>query len=465
VTWQVYADRGWTYEVLASQSVASSYAAVDVARSSYTGLLGDPLVPAGEKAWCRVVAPTVNVGGVNQRVTAGWVFSGGQWRQFFPDVAASRMSLTTSVVHMVLGAPVTIAGEVAVDGGQVEGGTVVVQLRRPGDEWMEVAHVDVAAGPSPAAWSTTVTSPIGGMVEYRALYSGSAHATPSESPVTVTDGVVDAPGGLKGGAVTDTTLAFSWAAGGDAVWWKVYRNGVYVGTALTPSFVDAGLEPGTAYSYTVVAEAPWGESAKSVPIVGTTSQKAEQRTGATYVDIPAQAAGMYRSDVGWVSGLGQSYYMDPALEMTGWIDYGDHSRVTGLIAAALGADVAANATVGRAYVRLDRVAGFGDVDGGVTVTFIPSPSALDASVGLILPTDMSGAVDAGAPPGGLSDWADIGPLGAALVTGSARSLVIHNSDQRNWLEMRGPSVSSDACLLRLLMEWDYAVSANAGGWR
>ena len=65
-----------------------------------------------------------------------------------------------------------------------------------------------------------------------------------------------APTGLSAITVTDTTADLQWNPAVDnigVVSYTIYRDGSEVGTATATTFVDAGLSPSTAYSYTVTA--------------------------------------------------------------------------------------------------------------------------------------------------------------------------------------------------------------------
>ncbi len=68
------------------------------------------------------------------------------------------------------------------------------------------------------------------------------------------------PGSVTAGAVTTTSVSFSWAASTDPGpgtgigGYYIYRNGTLISTVTSgTSFTDSGLTPGTAYSYQVVA--------------------------------------------------------------------------------------------------------------------------------------------------------------------------------------------------------------------
>jgi chitodextrinase len=84
-----------------------------------------------------------------------------------------------------------------------------------------------------------------------------------------------APASLATGAVTTSTIAMSWTAATDNVGvtgYRVFRNGVQVGTTTGTTYTDTGLAAGTSYAYTVKAyDAAGNVSAASNSATGTTT--------------------------------------------------------------------------------------------------------------------------------------------------------------------------------------------------
>jgi chitodextrinase len=83
------------------------------------------------------------------------------------------------------------------------------------------------------------------------------------------------PSGLTKTGATTTTLSLSWTDSTDpdspVTGYKVFRNGMQVGTPTGTSFTDIGLTDATSYSYTVSAYDPAGNnSAQSAPLVVST---------------------------------------------------------------------------------------------------------------------------------------------------------------------------------------------------
>ncbi len=71
-------------------------------------------------------------------------------------------------------------------------------------------------------------------------------------------------------AVASSQISLSWAAAVSATGYIVSRNGVTVATVTGPGWLDTGLAANTAYSYSVTATSPWGNSAPSVTNSATT---------------------------------------------------------------------------------------------------------------------------------------------------------------------------------------------------
>ncbi|MFG2789468.1 chitinase [Streptomyces sp. NPDC048419] len=95
-----------------------------------------------------------------------------------------------------------------------------------------------------------------------------------------------APGGLKAGTVTSSSVALSWSAVTGAASYSVYRDGAKVQTASGTSATVTGLTPATAYSFQVTAVNDAGESAKSAVVTATTSTGS---TGGGSTDLPTHA--------------------------------------------------------------------------------------------------------------------------------------------------------------------------------
>jgi len=87
-------------------------------------------------------------------------------------------------------------------------------------------------------------------------------------------GGLPAPANLQATAVADTTVSLSWSPVASATGFNVYRDGAKATGNPVPgtSFTDAGLSPGTTYSYAVKAVDSMGvEGAASNPLEVTTT--------------------------------------------------------------------------------------------------------------------------------------------------------------------------------------------------
>jgi chitodextrinase len=107
--------------------------------------------------------------------------------------------------------------------------------------------------------------------------SGAADSSDGSPPMDVADTTPPSvPTGLNQTGSTVTTISLAWSASTDpdspVAGYRVYRNGVQVGTPASPSFTDTGLTIMTSYSYTVSAYDPTGNtSAQSAALMASTA--------------------------------------------------------------------------------------------------------------------------------------------------------------------------------------------------
>lgn len=80
----------------------------------------------------------------------------------------------------------------------------------------------------------------------------------------------DAPAGISAKSTQDA-VTLSWSASAGATGYKVYRDGVLLGTVNGTSYIDSGLLPGTEHTYGVLAYDDGGESEQSVITVRTSA--------------------------------------------------------------------------------------------------------------------------------------------------------------------------------------------------
>ena len=96
------------------------------------------------------------------------------------------------------------------------------------------------------------------------------------------------PGKPVAGAITDTTVAFSWPASTDNVGvtgYRIYRDAAAITTSPSPSFTDTGLAVSTPYKYQVAAlDAAGNESVKSGALKVTTAPSEWERRRAEHDD-------------------------------------------------------------------------------------------------------------------------------------------------------------------------------------
>ncbi len=129
-------------------------------------------------------------------------------------------------------------------------------------------YTDNALTPN-TAYSYTVSA-------YDGAGNESAQSSPPAEATTPTDGQPPSvPTNVQAAGLSSESIRVSWSPSTDNGWvagYRVYRAGALAGTSGTTSYLDTGLEPNTAYSYTVSAyDTGDNESAQSTPPVqGTT---------------------------------------------------------------------------------------------------------------------------------------------------------------------------------------------------
>jgi len=112
-----------------------------------------------------------------------------------------------------------------------------------------------------------------------------------------------APGSLSGSASGQTTVDLVWEPSTDndrVTWYRIYRDGVRVGTTGNTHYRSAGLSPNTAYSYTVTAIDPAGnESPHSNLVSVTTLPTPDTQAPTSPSSLSATASGQTTIDLGW----------------------------------------------------------------------------------------------------------------------------------------------------------------------
>ncbi|MGB2791553.1 MAG: fibronectin type III domain-containing protein, partial [Candidatus Moraniibacteriota bacterium] len=111
------------------------------------------------------------------------------------------------------------------------------------------------------------------------------------------------PTGLSGTATSMTTVDLSWTASTDNVGvagYRVFRDGVQVGTTSAVSYSDTGLTKSTAYSYSVLAyDAAGNPSAQTAPVSVTTLSDTSAPSVPT--GLSGTAVSMTAIDLSWTA--------------------------------------------------------------------------------------------------------------------------------------------------------------------
>jgi hypothetical protein len=419
--------------------------------------------------WVDAQSPSVVVGGVRRQVVRGQVRTPAGWVRFFPHEETTQTVVTDGLsAQLSVGVGSTVRGTVTPFAGGVAGGTVTAYERVAGGAWRAVGQSAVAPAAGAASFGVSVTPTECGTAEFKVVYSGTPTNAGSESAVAVVPVGLNTPAKPTGGAITETTLTFSWAAVPGATSYEVFRNNLLAGTVTGLSFTDTGLAPAMTYDYTVRAKRGTCLSSVSAVLKGTTSRTQVQDTGTATIKIDPLKTGSYRPSDGWgyiSSNVGQGYYSTSSNNYTGVIDFGTNAQFKAKIAAAIGdkgAERAAHLTITKAEVYLFKQTGVGS-SGSVTASF--QATAAEANVGG-LPARQGTAVNVATTSSGSAKWYDIGTaLASLLLSGAARSLALFNATTANYLRFNGKGLSTDSCVLRLTVSWDYMTATNVpGGW-
>ena len=111
------------------------------------------------------------------------------------------------------------------------------------------------------------------------------------------------PTALTAAAMGPTGANMSWSASTDNVGVAAYivlRNGIQVATPATTSYADAGLSPGTTYSYTVAArDAAGNVSPNSTSVSVTTASAADTTPPSTPAGLTGAGVGSTGANLSW----------------------------------------------------------------------------------------------------------------------------------------------------------------------
>jgi chitodextrinase len=163
-------------------------------------------------------------------------------------------------------------------------------------EWLDPEDGTVSSGGYVAGGGVrTFITPFAGDA---VLYLSNAPATPDTTPPSV-------PADLSATATSASRVDLAWTASSDNVavtGYRVYRDGVFLGTADVAAYADTTVSPATTYAYTVSAyDAAGNESAQSLPVMVTTPASPPPDTTAPSVSMTEPAAGATVSGVITVS--------------------------------------------------------------------------------------------------------------------------------------------------------------------
>lgn len=419
--------------------------------------------------WVDAQSPSVVVGGQSKQVVRGEVAIGGKWVRFYPHEETTQTVVTSGLgARLTVGVGGTVHGTVTALVGGIAGGTVTAYEKVAGGDWKAVGQSAVAPSVGPATFGVSLTPTECGTSQFKVVYSGTATNAGSETaPVSLPVGL-NTPEKPVGGKVEERALTFSWTAVPGATAYDVFVNNVRIGEVTSPTATSVNLQPGTTYDFTVRAKRGTCLSSVSPILKGTTSRTQVQDKGTATIKIDPAKTNSYRPDTGWgyiSSNVGQGYYSNSAANYTGVIDYGTNADLKAKIAAAIGtngAARAANLTITKAEVWLFKQTGVGS-SGAVNASFFVSPA--EAGVGG-LPARAGTEVVIASTSSGSGRWYNIGVAHAsALLAGTARSIALFKAATSAYLRFNGKGLSTDACVLRMDVAWDYMTATNVpGGW-
>jgi chitodextrinase len=173
--------------------------------------------------------------------------------------------------------------------------------------------------------------------------SAPASVTISTPPTDTTKPTVPGKPVVVAGSVADTAAGFTWAASTDNVGvtgYRIFRDGVDVGTSPTASFTATGLAPSTLYKFQVAAfDAAGNQSAKSTGLKLTTTAASSggalnTSTAWTYSTTRADPGPTWKDagfvvPAGWKSGVPQFGFGDG--DEATVLDRGGSTSSTGII--------------------------------------------------------------------------------------------------------------------------------------
>ena len=145
------------------------------------------------------------------------------------------------------------------DNSANESGFIVQRAPSSTGPWMQIAttgvNVKSYANSALGAGTTYYYRVCAYNSRGNSTFSSTASATTSQSVDTTAPSI---PSGLTASAASSSQINLNWSAATDTggsglAGYKVYRNGVQIGTTATPSYSNTGLAASTTYSFTVAA--------------------------------------------------------------------------------------------------------------------------------------------------------------------------------------------------------------------
>ena len=189
------------------------------------------------------------------------------------DSTAATVSITppappANLTATLLGGPSVQLAWDAVGGASsyvvLRGGNLLTTVATPG-------YTD----PSPGTGTVTYTVRAVDAIGQQSADSTPASVTITTPPTDTAKPTVPGKPVVVAGSVTDIAAGFTWAASTDNVGvtgYRIFRDGVDVGTSPTASFTATGLAPSTLYKFQVAAfDAAGNQSAKSTGLKLTTT--------------------------------------------------------------------------------------------------------------------------------------------------------------------------------------------------
>lgn len=239
----------------------------ELTKAIKTGLFGSAALPANNTVYADLnvkatIAP-YSENGAGYEITVKNNETSGETGDVLKAVEAAFETVKLPKLYIPVNAAETLtAGDYKAGTVTVENGNVVVDLSSvydaqqipQGASYMFRLKSSAAAVDVNRISSIALTQRIaknGAELSKQTIYGGGAVKPDPTDPTPPT-----IPTNLTAGTITESSIALSWSASTDNVklaGYKVYRDGVLVGTVAETTYTDANLKANTAYNYTVKA--------------------------------------------------------------------------------------------------------------------------------------------------------------------------------------------------------------------